>query len=224
MQAANILTKPITTAEKSGSLFHSYPTLLILFNIVALLAATFAVLRQTNIFKSGLGRGLRISLLSERNVPGTSSRFLPSALQRPNQSLRHLISCISHPTQGPSAAPPRAYQPNAPSNAHPTAQPPVRNKTNFTFSHPLLAHIVAGRPCHLSKARFPRTAGLKSNPLMVEVCCSPNAKLSDCARSKPIIPTNRGIIANSVSSFPVSKPVLIWISLPCMGGVHHGAL
>ena len=75
-------------------------------------------------------------------------------------------------------------------------------------------------------------AGLKPSRLIVEVCCSPDSKLSDCSRqaSKGCVvyqfteqysllsEENRAELAHKVNQFPKSKKVLLWLSLPCTGG------
>ena len=75
-------------------------------------------------------------------------------------------------------------------------------------------------------------AGLKPSRLTVEVCCSPDSKLSDCSRpaSKGCVvyqftedysllsEENRAELAHKVNQFPKSKKVLFWLSLPCTGG------
>ena len=75
-------------------------------------------------------------------------------------------------------------------------------------------------------------AGLKPSRLIVEVCCSPDSKLSDCSRqaSKGCVvyqftedynrlsEENRAELAHKVNQFPRSKKVLFWLSLPCTGG------
>ena len=75
-------------------------------------------------------------------------------------------------------------------------------------------------------------AGLKPSRLIVEVCCSPDSKLSDCSRPSSkgctvyqftedfslLSEENRAEIAHKVNQFPKSKKVLFWLSLPCTGG------
>ena len=75
-------------------------------------------------------------------------------------------------------------------------------------------------------------AGLNPSRLIVEVCCSPHSKLSDCSRpaskgcvvyqfteeSSLLSEENRAELARKVNQFPRSKKVLFWMSLPCTGG------
>ena len=75
-------------------------------------------------------------------------------------------------------------------------------------------------------------AGLNPSRLIVEVCCSPDSKMSDCSRpaSKGCVvyqfteefsllsEENRAELARKVNQFPKSKKVLFWMSLPCTGG------
>ena len=76
------------------------------------------------------------------------------------------------------------------------------------------------------------TAGLTPQRLLVEICCNPDSKLSDTTRESAVgcrivqftekhnlLEENyRRYVADIVNSFPSSKPVLLWLSLPCTGG------
>ena len=75
-------------------------------------------------------------------------------------------------------------------------------------------------------------AGLKPNRLLVEICCSPMSKLSDISRQAAVgcrviqftekhsllDEGYQSYVASIVNDFPMSKHVLLWLSLPCTGG------
>ena len=75
-------------------------------------------------------------------------------------------------------------------------------------------------------------AGLKPNRLLVEICCSPMSKLSDASRQAAVgcrviqftekhsllDEEYQSYVASIVNDFPMSKHVLLWLSLPCTGG------
>ena len=98
------------------------------------------------------------------------------------------------------------------------------------------AHATTGtpRPKAMASSRSsgePR-AGLNPNRLLVEICCSPLSKLSDVSREAAVgcrviqFTEKHSLldedyqlyVASIVNDFPVSKDVLLWLSLPCTGG------
>ena len=72
-------------------------------------------------------------------------------------------------------------------------------------------------------------AGPTPNRLLVEICCSPMSKLSDVSREAAVgcrviqftekhSLLDELYVASIVNDFPVSKDVVLWLSLPCTGG------
>ena len=75
-------------------------------------------------------------------------------------------------------------------------------------------------------------ASLNPNRLLVEICCGPMSKLSDVSREAAVgcrviqFTEKHSLldedyqlyVASIVNDFPVSKDVLLWLSLPCTGG------
>ena len=129
---------------------------------------------------------------------------------------------------------------------------PFTNSEKWKFATALLSHVRVDDKGKTTEPRSPTAppqtsqaasatrddstgepgAGLKPSRLIVEVCCSPDSKLSDCSRpsSKGCVvyqftedysllsEENRAEIARKVNQFPKSKKVLFWLSLPCTGG------
>ena len=129
---------------------------------------------------------------------------------------------------------------------------PFTNAEKWKFALALMPHVVSFGTASPKKPQFqlaspsePRpqalassrscgepTAGLTPQRLMVEICCSPNSKLSDVTRKSAdgcrviqftekhnlLDEDYRRYVAGIVNGFPKNKEVLLWLSLPCTGG------
>ena len=110
--------------------------------------------------------------------------------------------------------------------AHKGSKPEKSSSTVATTGTP--------RPKALASSRSSGEpeASLKPNRLLVEICCSPMSKLSDVSREAAagcrvvqftvkhslLDEEYQSYVASIVNDFPVSKHVLLWLSLPCTGG------